>query len=104
MAAQGGMAVRGRRSVLIVATPSWRFGWGVYAINMALHWHGDPDLAFLTALPFDPPELLDLPGLDPAWRERLTAFATASLAFQRRFTGVPGPVVNVSCAVLHPLY
>jgi len=98
------MAARGRRTVLIVASPSWRFGWGVYAINMALHWHGDPNLALLSVLPFDPPELLDLPGLDTAWRERLAPFATASLAFQKRLTGVAGPVLNVSCPVLHPLY
>lgn len=98
------MAAKGRRTVLVVAAPSWRFGWGVYAINMAFHWHGDPDLAPLTALPFDPPELLDLPGLDPAWRARLAPFATASLAFQKTLAGVPGPVLDVSCPVLHPLY
>ena len=98
------MAAGGRRTVLVVATPSWRFGWGIYAINMALHWHGDPDLAPLSALPFDPAELLDLPGLDPAWRERLVPFAAASLAFQKTLREVPGPVLDVSCPVLHPLY
>jgi glycosyltransferase involved in cell wall biosynthesis len=104
MTSQGGMAVRRRRIVALVATPSWRFGWGIYAINMALHWHDDPDLALLTALPFDPPELLDLPGLDPAWRQRLVPFATSSLAFQKTLTGLTGPVLDVSCPVLHPLY
>ncbi|HEX3066853.1 MAG TPA: glycosyltransferase family 4 protein [Dongiaceae bacterium] len=98
------MVAKGRRTILIAASPSWRFGWGIYAINMALHWHGDPDLAPLTALPFDPPELLDLPGLDPAWRERLVPFAAASLAFQKTLKNVPGPVLDVSCPMLHPLY
>ncbi len=98
------MASSRRRTVLVVAAPSWRFGWGIYAINMALHWHGDPDLAPITALPFDPGELLDLPGLDPAWRARLAPFASASLAFQKTLAQSPGPELEVSCPALHPLY
>jgi len=90
--------------VLVVATPSWRFGWGVYAINMALHWHADPDLAPLSALPFEPRDLLDLPGLDPAWGQRLAPFAAASLAFQKMLAQTAGPVLDVSCPVLHPIY
>ena len=98
------MAKKGRRSVLIVATPSWRFGWGVYAINLALHWHGDPDLAPIAALPFDGEELTRLEGLPAAWRERLAPFAQASAAFQQTLAATPGPVLEVSCPVLHPLY
>jgi len=98
------MASKGRRTVLVVATPSWRFGWGIYAINMALHWHDDPDLAPLSALSFEPRDLLDLPGLDPAWGKRLAPFATASLAFQQTLAQTAGPVLNVSCPVLHPIY
>ena len=98
------MASKGRRTVLVVATPSWRFGWGIYAINMALHWHDDPDLAPLSALPFEPRDVLDLPGLDPAWIRRLAPFATASLAFQQTLAQTAGPVLNVSCPVLHPIY
>lgn len=89
---------------MIVAAPSWRFGWGIYAINMALHWHGDPDLAPITALPFEPGDLLDLPGLDPAWRARLAPFTDASLAFQKTLAQNPAPELEVSCPALHPLY
>jgi glycosyltransferase involved in cell wall biosynthesis len=98
------MASKGRRTVLIVATPSWRFGWGIYAINMALHWHDDSDLAPLSALPFEPRDVLDLPGLDRAWRRRLAPFAMASLAFQQTLAQTAGPVLEVSCPVLHPIY
>jgi glycosyltransferase involved in cell wall biosynthesis len=98
------MASKGRRTILVVATPSWRFGWGVYAINMALHWHDDPDLAPLSALSFEPRDLLDLPGLDPAWGKRLAPFATASLAFQQTLAQTAGCVLDVSCPVLHPIY
>ncbi len=98
------MTKKGRRSVLVVATPSWRFGWGVYAINMALHWHGDGELAPIAALPFDSEELTRLAGLPAPWRERLAPFAQESAAFQQTLAATPGPVVEVSCPVLHPLY
>ncbi len=98
------MGNRGRRTVLVVATPSWRFGWGVYTTNMALHWSGDPDIAPIAALPFDARDLVELEALEPSWRERLAAFAASSLAFQQSLAGMPGPLLEVSCPVLHPLY
>ena len=79
---------------MVVATPLWRFGWGMYTINLALHWFGDPDVAPLAILPFDAEDLIGLEAPQPSWRERLAPFAESSLALQKRvglFTARPRP-------------
>jgi glycosyltransferase involved in cell wall biosynthesis len=98
------MGRRGRRTVLVVASPSWRFGWGVYAINMALHWFDDPELAPLAIMPFKAGDILGPEALPPAWRERLAAFAESSLGFQKYIASLPGALLDVSVPVLHPVY
>ena len=74
--------------VALVATPSWRFSWGIYAIahGPSLGHEAIRTLALLVAVPFDPPELPDLPRHGSCQRQRLVPFASTSLAFQKTMT------------------
>jgi glycosyltransferase involved in cell wall biosynthesis len=63
-----------RRKVVIHWGISSFFGWGVYGLNLALNWAGDPDVEPVCALPVDPSHL----AVDGLRYRRLIPFLKAS--------------------------
>jgi glycosyltransferase involved in cell wall biosynthesis len=54
------------------------FGWGVYGLNLALHWARDAQLEPVAALPINPKEIV----IDPLRANRLISFVTRSAEFR----------------------
>jgi hypothetical protein len=67
------------QSVVVQWTISSFFGWGVYGLNLALHWANDRELEPVCASPIDP-QSIAIDGL----RERaILPFLVRSVHFQR---------------------
>ncbi|WP_207480105.1 glycosyltransferase family 4 protein [Arenibaculum pallidiluteum] len=87
------------RDIVLQWQPSSYYGWGVYGLNLALHWVADPALRPLCSAPADPARL----ALDPLRRLRLGPFLAASSAFQDSLAPHAGTRVPVRAAVLSAL-
>jgi glycosyltransferase involved in cell wall biosynthesis len=64
--------------VIIQWSISSFFGWGVYGLNLALHWAGDPAIEPVCAAPIDPAHI----SLDPLRQRTILPFLVRSIAFQ----------------------
>jgi glycosyltransferase involved in cell wall biosynthesis len=54
------------------------FGWGVYGLNLALHWAGDPNIEPVCVAPIDPGQIT----IDPLRERAILPFLIRSLKFQ----------------------
>jgi glycosyltransferase involved in cell wall biosynthesis len=54
------------------------FGWGVYGLNLALHWAGDPAIEPVCVAPIDPGQI----DIDPLRQRAILPFLIRSLKFQ----------------------
>jgi glycosyltransferase involved in cell wall biosynthesis len=66
--------------VIIQWSISSFFGWGVYGLNLALHWAGDPDIEPVCASPIDPEQI----SLDQLRQRAILPFLVRSIEFQQR--------------------
>lgn len=85
-----------RRRVVIHWGISSFFGWGVYGLNLALHWARDPDLEPIASFPIRDSEI----AIDSLKRLALKSFFADSAElvdrlkpFTSRPVGVDGPVL-----------
>ena len=67
-----------RQRVAVNWSVSSFFGWGVYALNLALQWSADPDIELMSTVPINPGEL----ALDPIRLHALRPFRALSRALQ----------------------
>jgi glycosyltransferase involved in cell wall biosynthesis len=67
-----------RQRVAVNWSVSSFFGWGVYALNLALQWSGDPDIELMSTVPINPDEL----AVDPVRLHALQPFLALSKALQ----------------------
>src|SRR5579871_4452059 len=67
-----------RQPVIIQWSISSFFGWGVYGLNLALHWAGDPTLEPVCASPIDPGQI----SVDPLRERVILPFLVRSIQFQ----------------------
>jgi hypothetical protein len=66
------------QSVIIQWSISSFFGWGVYGLNLALHWANDPDIEPVCASPIDPAQI----AIDQLRGRAILPFLVRSLRFQ----------------------
>lgn len=84
------------RSVYISWGISSFFGWGVYGLNLALHWSDDPEVAPIGALPVRRQDL----AIDPLRMLALEGFLQRSEAFQAKLARYKDSVATVEAPVL----
>jgi glycosyltransferase involved in cell wall biosynthesis len=70
------------QSVIIQWSISSFFGWGVYGLNLALHWANDPDIEPVCASPIDPGQI----AIDQLRARAILPFLTRSLRFQTQIS------------------
>jgi glycosyltransferase involved in cell wall biosynthesis len=87
------------REVVLQWQPSSFYGWGVYGLNLALQWAGDPWLRPVCSAPVDPGRL----ALDPLRRLRLEGFLRASSDLADRLAPHAGGAARVDAPVLSAL-
>jgi glycosyltransferase involved in cell wall biosynthesis len=58
------------------------FGWGVYGLNLALHWAGDPTIEPVCVAPIDPGQI----SIDPLRERAILPFLVRSLQFQAQIS------------------
>ncbi len=88
-----------RRRVVIHWGISSFFGWGVYGLNLALHWSADPDLEPLCSLPVDERQIV----VDPLKRRQLEPFIAASAKLRADIERYAGGEVATNVPVLAAL-
>ena len=88
----------GTPTVMFNWKPSSYFGWGVYGLNLMLHWAQRPDFALCCARPIHDADLM----LNPSERMLIDPVLRRSRDARARLSGVHGPA-EVSCLVLHAL-
>ncbi len=88
-----------RRQAIIHWGVSSYFGWGVYGLNLARCWVGDPDIEPIAALPVREADLV----VDPLVRSALRPFLDRSAAFQAQLARHAGQSLQAGAAVLHAL-
>ena len=64
--------------VMIQWSISSFFGWGVYGLNLAMHWSGDPEIEPVCVAPFDAGQI----ALDPLRERAILPFLVRSVKFQ----------------------
>lgn len=69
--------------VIIQWSISSFFGWGVYGLNLAMHWEGNGDIEPVCASPFNPGHI----ALDPLRERAILPFLVRSLQFQKLMSG-----------------
>jgi glycosyltransferase involved in cell wall biosynthesis len=74
-----------RLPVVLSWAPSGLHGWGIYGLNLALHWAGDPDIEPLCAAAIDPAAFTACPGA-----QGLERFLQRSGALATRLAGAGG--------------
>lgn len=89
------MSAAARRPVLIHWTVSSFSGWGVYGLNLALAWAGDPVLEPICSRRLMPDQI----EIDPLRRRAITPFLNATFAFHERVKPAAGKRVEV----MHPM-
>jgi len=67
-----------RQRVAVNWSVSSFFGWGVYALNLALCWSSDPDIELMSSVPVVPAEII----VDPIQSHALRPFLALSKALQ----------------------
>lgn len=88
-----------RRRVVIHWGISSFFGWGVYGLNLALAWAGDPDLEPLCSLPVDEGQIV----VDALKRRALDPFLTGSARLVADIARYAGGAVSTNVPVLAAL-
>jgi glycosyltransferase involved in cell wall biosynthesis len=68
--------------VMIQWSISSFFGWGVYGLNLALHWAGDPTIEPVCVAPVDPGQI----EIDPLRQRAILPFLVRSLQFQAQIS------------------
>ncbi len=66
------------QSVIMQWSMSSFFGWGVYGLNLGLHWANDPEIELTCAGNIDPEQIL----LDPLRQRAILPVLVRSLQFQ----------------------
>lgn len=72
------------------------FGWGVYGLNLALNWAGDPEIEARTSFPISPDQIV----VDPLRRMALRAFEVQSRQFVDQLKARADQKVGVEAPVL----
>jgi glycosyltransferase involved in cell wall biosynthesis len=67
-----------RQRVAVNWSTSSFFGWGIYALNLALRWANDPDVELMSSVPINPTEI----DVDPLRRRALRPFFALSKALE----------------------
>jgi glycosyltransferase involved in cell wall biosynthesis len=68
--------------VIIQWSMSSFFGWGIYGLNLALHWAGDPAIEPVCVAPIDPGQIT----IDPLRERTILPFLIRSLQFQAQIS------------------
>jgi glycosyltransferase involved in cell wall biosynthesis len=68
--------------VIIQWSISSFFGWGVYGLNLALHWANDPTIEPVCVAPLDPAQI----NIDPLRERAILPFLIRSLQFQAQIS------------------
>jgi hypothetical protein len=71
-------------------------GWGVYGLNLALHWSRDPDLEPMTSIPIMPDDI----AVNPIQRHALAPFLALSQALQTNLPPFGAARFPLECPVL----
>ncbi len=74
-------------------------GWGVYGLNLALHWARDPEIRLLCSIEVNPARI----QLDPARRQLVDRVLRDSAALLERLRAASGHAVTIDAAVLTAL-
>jgi glycosyltransferase involved in cell wall biosynthesis len=85
-----------RARVVINWSVSSFTGWGVYGLNLALHWSRDPDLEPMTSIPITPDEI----AVNPIQRKALAPFLALSQALQANLPPLGAARFPLECPVL----
>jgi glycosyltransferase involved in cell wall biosynthesis len=85
-----------RQRVAVNWSVSSFFGWGVYALNLALQWSQDPDVELMTTVPVDLREL----AVDPIRFHALRPFLALSKALQNASPPLGTARHQLECPVL----
>jgi glycosyltransferase involved in cell wall biosynthesis len=85
-----------RARVVINWSVSSFTGWGVYGLNLALHWSRDPDLEPMTSIPMLPDDI----AVDPIQRRALAPFLALSQALQTNLPPFGAARFPLECPVL----
>jgi glycosyltransferase involved in cell wall biosynthesis len=88
-----------RRQAIIHWGISSFFGWGVYGLNLARAWVGDPEIEPLAALPIREADLV----VDPLTRLALRPFLERSRGLEAQLARYAGQEVRAEAVVLHAL-
>src|SRR6202163_498913 len=68
--------------VIIQWSISSFFGWGVYGLNLALHWAGDPEIEPVCVSPIDAGQI----AIDPLRERAILPFLVRSVQFQKQIS------------------
>jgi glycosyltransferase involved in cell wall biosynthesis len=82
--------------VMIQWSMSSFFGWGVYGLNLALHWAGDPDIEPVCAAPIDAGQI----DIDPLRQRVILPFLVRSLQFHAQISQHANSFVNANAPLL----
>lgn len=85
-----------RQRVAVNWSTSSFFGWGVYALNLALRWANDPDIELMSAVPISPEEMV----VDPIQRHALRPFLALSKALENIVPPFGTSRYQLECPVL----
>lgn len=85
-----------RRPVILHWGISSFFGWGVYGLNLALNWAGDPDIEPRTTFPIARDQMV----VDPLRRASLRAFEAQSQQLVEQLKAHAGRSVTIEAPVL----
>lgn len=85
-----------RAAIYIDWTPSSYFGWGVYGLNLALHWTADPEITAIGTHPVSPRVM----AVDPLRMRVLRDFIGRSEVFHTRLAAFSNGVATVERPLL----
>ena len=85
-----------RQRVAVNWSVSSFFGWGIYALNLALRWVNDPDIELMSSVPINPDEI----SLDPIQRLALRPFLALSKALESTSPPFGSARFQLECPVL----
>lgn len=85
-----------RRPVVLHWGISSFFGWGIYGLNLALNWAGDPDIDARTSFPIGRDQIV----LDPLRRLSLRPFEAQSAQLAEQLKAHSGKSVGVDAPIL----
>ncbi len=84
------------RPVMIQWPPSSYFGWGVYGLNLALHWAGDSTIEPVCVSTIDPGRI----DIDPLRQRAILPFLLRSLRFQEQLSHHSNGTVTADAPLL----